>query len=131
MFLKNYLYNFQENSTLETNLRGYNCSIEYNEGKMNVCADMLSHLPHPTDSLDNSGDSVPDITYRTFKVNLISSSDINPKRFVQYDHQYEGFDLVIEQSKDKALVQLKDGLKGEKMSSSVTSKYIILDNILY
>ena len=45
-----------------TNLRGYNCSIGYIEGKKNVCADMLSHLPHPTDSLDNSGDSVPDIT---------------------------------------------------------------------
>ena len=46
-----------------TNLKGYNC-IEYIEGKKNVCADMLSHLPHPTDSLDNSGDNVPNI--RTF-----------------------------------------------------------------
>ena len=50
---------------------------------------MLSHLPHPTDSFHNSGDSIPDITDRTFKVNLINSSDINPKRFVHYDHQYE------------------------------------------
>ena len=46
-----------------TNLRGYNCSIEYIGGKKNVCADMLSHLPHPTDIPDNS---VPDITDRTF-----------------------------------------------------------------
>ena len=61
------------------NLRDYNCSIEYTEGKKNVCADMLSCLPHPTDSLDNSADSVPDITDRTFEVNLINSSDINPK----------------------------------------------------
>ena len=72
-----------------------------------MCADMLSHLPHPTDSLDNSGDSVPDITDRTFEVNSINSSYIYPKRFVQYDHQYAdkqcnkkeleipGFDLVI------------------------------------
>ena len=54
-----------------------------------MCADVLSHLPHPNDSFDNSGDSVPDITDRTFEVNLINSSDINPKRFVQCDHQYE------------------------------------------
>ena len=99
---------------------------------------MLSHLPHPTDSLDNSGDSVPDITDRTFEVNLKNSRDINPKRFAQYDNQYEdkqsnneeleiqGFDLVIGQSKDKELVQLKDRLQSEKMSSSVANKYIIL-----
>ena len=58
-------------------------------------------------------------------------------------HQYEdkqcnkeelgipGFDLVLEQSKDKELVQLKHRLQSEKMSLSVTSKYIVLDNILY
>ena len=90
-----------------TSLRGYNCSVEYPEVKKNVCADMLSCLPHPTDSFNNSGDSVPDNTDRTFEVNLIDSSDINPKRFALYDHQYEdkqcnkeqleimGFDLVI------------------------------------
>ena len=39
--------------------------------------------------------------------------------------------MVIEQSKDKELAQLKDRLWSEKMSSAVASKYIILDNILY
>ena len=90
-----------------TSLRCYNCSLEYTEGKKNVCADMLSCLPHPTDSLGNSGNSVPDITDRTFEVNLINNSDINPNRFAQYDHQYVdkqcnkqeleilAFDLVI------------------------------------
>ena len=104
---------------------------------------MLSCLPHPTDISNNSGDSVPDITDRTFEVNKINSSDIYPKRFAQYDHQDEnkqcnteeleipGFDLVIEQSKDKEHVQLKDRLQNGKMSSSVASKYITLDNILY
>ena len=60
-----------------------------------------------------------------------------PKDLPQYDQQYEdkqcnkeeleipGFDLVIEQSKDKELVQLKDSLQSEKMSSPVASKYII------
>ena len=39
--------------------------------------------------------------------------------------------MVIEQSKDKGIVQLKDRLQSEKMSSSVASKYIKLENILY
>ena len=39
--------------------------------------------------------------------------------------------MVLEQSKGKELVQLKDRLQSEKISSSVVSKYIILDNILY
>ena len=103
---------------------------------------MLSCLPYPTDSFDNSGDGVPDITDRMFEVNLINNSDINPKRFAQYYHLYEdkqckkeeleipGFDLVIEESKDKELVQLKDSLQSEK-SPSVASKYIILHKILY
>ena len=64
-----------------------------------------------TDIFDNCRDSIPDITDRTFEVNLINSSEIIPKRFAQYDHQYEdkqcdkdeleipGSDLVIEQSK--------------------------------
>ena len=42
-------------------------------------ADMLSCLPHPTDSFDNGRDSIPDITDRTFEVNLINSNDISPK----------------------------------------------------
>ena len=121
-----------------TNLRGYNCSIKYIEVKKNVCVDMLSCLPHPTDSFDNIGDSIPDITDRILEVNLINSGDINPKRFAQYDHQYEnkqcnkeeleipGFDLVIEQSKDKEYVQLKERLQSEKISSSVASKYWII-----
>ena len=41
------------------------------------------------------------------------------------------FDLVIEQSKDKEHLQLKDRLQSKKVSSSVFRKYIILDNILY
>ena len=44
--------------------------------------------------------------------------------------EVQGNDLVIDQSKDKELVQLKDRLQREKISSSVASKYIILDNIL-
>ena len=42
-----------------------------------------------------------------------------------------GFDLTVEQSKDKELVQQKENLWTENSSQATTSKYIILDNILY
>ena len=94
-----------------TNLWGYNCTIEYIEGRKNVCADMLSRLQHPIS--EDSECSDPDITNKTFEVNFIDSSRINPKKYAQYDYQYEekqcnkeelmvpGFDLTVEQSKDK------------------------------
>ena len=46
---------------------GYNCKTEYVEGKKNVCADMLSCLPHrPSGSNDDSEHSGPDITDKKF-----------------------------------------------------------------
>ena len=63
-----------------TNIYGYSCKIEYIEGKKNVCADMLSCLPHrPSDSNDDNELSGHDITDKTFEVSMINSSYINPK----------------------------------------------------
>ena len=42
-----------------------------------------------------------------------------------------GFDITVEQPKDKELAQLQENLQTEKASQATTSKYIILDNILY
>ena len=71
-----------------TNICFYNCKIEYTEGKKNVFADMLSHLPHrPSDSNNANKFSGPDITDKTFEVSVINICNINPKIFAQYDHQ--------------------------------------------
>ena len=123
-----------------TNHWGYNCTIEYIEGRKNVCADMLSQLlQHPIS--EDSECSDPEITDETFEVNCIDSSRIDPKKYAKYDYQYEdkqcnkeelrvlGFALTVEQSKDNELVQLKENLQTEKASQATTSKYIILDNI--
>ena len=80
---------------------------------------MLLYLPHkPSDSNDDNERSGPDITDNTFEVSMINSSNINPKAFAQYDHQITdiqctkeefnlpGYDLVIEQTKDKELLKL-------------------------
>ena len=77
-----------------------------------------------------------------FEINFIDGSRIDPKKYAKYDYQYEDkqcnkelrvpwFDLTVDQSKDKELVQLKENLQTEKASQATTSKYIILDNILY
>ena len=69
-------------------MHGYNCKIEYIEGKKNVCADILSCLLHkPSDSNDDNELGGMDITDELFEFSMINSSKINPKTFPQYDHQ--------------------------------------------
>ena len=69
-----------------TNLRGNNYSIKYIE----ECVWRYAVSPSTsTDSFDNIGYSIPDITDRTFRVNVINSSGINSKGFAEYGHQYE------------------------------------------
>ena len=127
-----------------TNLRGYNCKVEYTEGKKNVCADMLSRLPHKEqDSCNESEVSGPDTTDKTFKINMINSNNLRTKDFAQFssplgDDQpnreelnVPHYDMVIEQAKDKVLLNLKEEIQSSKASSSVLSKHIILDDILY
>ena len=100
---------------------------------MNVCADMLSCLPHrPSDSNDDN----------EFEVSMIHSSNIHPKTFAQYDHEITdnqctkeefnlpGYDLVAEQAKDKELLQLKEESQRGK-ASQANSKYIVLYWIMY
>ena len=67
------------------NICGYNCKIEYIEGKKNVYAEMLSCLP--SDSNDDNELSGPEVTDKSFEVSMIYSSNINPKTFAQYDHE--------------------------------------------
>ena len=89
--LKSFKESTTENKKIQcwtTNIRGYNCRIKYIKGKKYVCADLLSCLPHNSsgDNCDDRGElSGPDITDKTFDINLINSSNINPKDYAQYD----------------------------------------------
>ena len=69
--------------------------------------------------------------------------NIDPKTFVQYDHQITdnqctkeelnlpGYDLVAEQAKDKELLKLKEDLQSDKACQALKSKFILLHNVLY
>ena len=60
-----------------TKILGYNYKIRHIECKKNVCADMLSCLPHrPSNSNGDNELSGPDITDKTFEVSMINSSNI-------------------------------------------------------
>ena len=97
----------------------------------------------PLDSNDDNELSGPDITDTTFEVSMISSSNINPNAFAQYDHemtdnQYTkeelnlpSYDLVTEQTKDKELIKQEEELQSSKASQTISSNYILLDNVLY
>ena len=129
-----------------TNIRGYNCKIEYIEYKKSVCTDLLSCLSH-TCSGNKSDDrcelSDPDINDKTLKINLINSSNINSKDYAKYNQQMQdkqclkeymtlpGCNLIEEQLKDREFVQTTEALQNGKVSQSVNSKYITLDDILY
>ena len=89
------------------------------------------------------GVSGPDITDKTFKINMINSSNLRTKDLAQFsgplgDGQpsreeltVPQYDMVIEQVKDKVLLNLKEEIQSCKASSSVLSKHIILDDIFY
>ena len=144
--LKNFMNSTIENKKIQywtTNIRGYNCKIEYIEGKKNVCADMLSHLTHTGIDYNDSTLSGPDITDKTFEINFINSSTIDPKNFAQYEEiahdkhcskeelTVPSFDITIEQCKDKELMKIKETLQNGQASQAIKSKYIILHNVLY
>ena len=55
-----------------TSIHGYNCKIEYIEGKKNICGDKLSHLPHrPSDSNDDNELCGPDIICKAIEVSIV------------------------------------------------------------
>ena len=112
-----------------TNICGHDCKSECIEGKKNVSADIMSHLPHrPSCSNDGNRCSGLDITDKSFEATMINNSNIYPKVFVQYDHQIKdkqctkgevnlpGYDLITEQTKDKELLKLKEELKSGRVS---------------
>ena len=93
---------------------------------------MLSGLPHKEqDSCNESEVSGPDITDKTFEINMINSSNLRIKDFTQYsdplgDDQpsrdelaVPHYDIVIEQAKDEVLLNLKEEIQSSKASSSV------------
>ena len=120
-------------------IAGYNCSIEYLQGKNNVCADLLSRsidAPRVDDSKEVEVDD------RTYQVAAINSNEFEPRQFAAYKDDVasttayerptiEGIQLVREQEADRDILELKYRLRNGKATKLEQKKFIIMDEIVY
>ena len=102
-------------------IAGYDANIEYIEGKKNVCADLLSHIPgldkEGIENRTNSPIADVDVNDNTFEINVVNSNQMKTSMPSKYnvvqdsltkeELKVSGFDIVREQEKDKVLSDLK------------------------
>ena len=126
-------------------IAGYDANIEYIEGKKNVCADLLSHIPALDKEGIEDGTNSPiadvDISDNTFEINVVNSNQMETSMPSKYnvvqdsltkeELKVSGFDIVKEQEKDKVLFDLKIRLQKGNVTSTDYSHHVVLDDILY
>jgi hypothetical protein len=64
-------------------IAGYNCKVEYIEGRFSCCADLLSRLPFKANEPeDDLSDNEPDCKDNFFEVNVLNSDNFSvpPKK---------------------------------------------------
>ena len=123
-------------------IAGYNTKIEYVKGSDNSCADLLSRIPQ-NDGLSQEEDNVyePDVSDKTYAIGALNSNRFSPKDYARCEMAPsdvlekpsigDDLDIMVEQSKDNALMEVKIGLQNDKVSKTVQKKHIIIDDILY
>lgn len=61
---------------------GYNCKVEYIDGRFNCCADLLSKVPSGSkdeETEEQSECDEPDVKNIFFEVNMLNSNALSPK----------------------------------------------------
>lgn len=122
-------------------ISGYNCKVEYIEGSSNSCADLLSRVTETSGNSCGNFPEEPDVNDNAFEINALNSNHFRPKDFTvsksPKNHEAEkqdimpDIDMVQEQAKDEAIVEIITSLKKEKASASTEKKHIIVDDVLY
>lgn len=93
-------------------LAGYNCKVEYIEGRYNCCADLLSRLPSNTpDNKEDKDENEPDVNDNTFKVSAINSNRIESKLFVNSD-------LKVHDDLNKPFLDLPEYINVQELQKS-------------
>ena len=120
-------------------IAGYNCDIQYLQGRDNVCADLLSRA---VDAPGSDDDQQVEIDDRNYSVSVINSNQFEPKEFASYERDddpastserpiIQGLDLISEQEEDRDISELKRRIKGGKATKLERKKYILMDDIVY
>ena len=123
-------------------LAGYNCKVEYIEGRLNCCADLLSRLPTGEDSnLESARDTDElevdlDLDDRTLQVSVLNSNTFVPKEFAKCELQEhedlvkpfvdlpEDINILKEQNSDSTLSELKSRIETGKATKTESEKYL-------
>ena len=126
-------------------MAGYNCRIQYIEGTTNTCADLLSRHPDNVglekERLEEGIDL--DISDNTYQVNVLDSSNFDPKTYASCDlpvkdsiekcdlSDFKVFDMSIEQSKDDELMSLKSKIDSGDLGKDKQRHYLVVENLVY
>ena len=122
-------------------IAGYNCKIEYIQGKANTCADLLSRPVNLENLMEGSDQIEPDISNNTLEIGHINSNRFGPKALTHFEQVPEdrqhpekecmGFDIVTDLNKDEDIYNIKQQLIKGTASSAIENKHIIFDDKLY
>lgn len=119
-------------------IAGYNCKVEYIEGRFNCCADLLSRLPTVNlecEEEEQSEHDEPDVKDNFFEVNVLNSNAFSPKRLArcevkQHDELVKPFiDLPEEinikesQQHDEQIKKLKNRLNKGTATATEEKKF--------
>ena len=124
-------------------LQGYNCKVEYVSGIKNVCADLLSRLPHNNNDV-TEGKITPKQNDKLFEVCALNSNKFEPRDYAscavedpdihvpkKQDYQLVELDMAIEQAKDSTILKLKTQLENGDVSPAVSSRHMVVEDIVY
>ena len=126
-------------------MAGYNCKVEYIEGKTNTCADLLSRHPENVGSeKDRLEDDVDlDVNDNIYQVNVLDSSNFDPKTYASCNlpekdsiercdlSDFKDFDMSVEQAKDDELMSLKSKIDSGDFGKDKQKHYLVVENLLY
>ena len=126
-------------------MAGYNCKVEYIEGKTNTCADLLSRHPENVgfekDRLEDDVDL--DVNDNIYQVNVLDSSNVDPRTYASCNlpekdsiekcdlSDFKDFDMSVEQSKDDELMSLKSKIDSGDFGKDKQKHYLVVENLLY
>lgn len=126
------------------NNAGYNCKVEYIEGRYNCCADLLSRLPSNTlDNKEGKDENEPDVKDNTFEVSAINFNRIESKLFVNSDFKVhddlikpfldllEHIDVQELQKSDEQIVKLKERIEKGKATRFEEQKFLEIEGLFY